>query len=453
MARFLLIDSSLRDTRGHHDAYARSVLTAAERFGYGAILAAHRDYRAAPLPPSWRLERLFNHTIYDDPLLMPDWGAPPGALDRWPARRNLAERWQALRHARLRRRLAASHAAGIASLARCMHLAPGDQAFFAAASELVLHGLAIAASTDRRLADVDWHCLFHFNNLLGLPGEYGWQSCRADRLRKLLAAVQQAVGDARLHVYATTAELAHEISSLGVVTVRELGYPIEAALRTCGEQPRRPGPLRITFAGDARLEKGFTHLPGIIQAVLADRSIAGGVQFVVQASFPFKLPCRRRNLPIVAAREALEGHDAGRVVVLREPLDEAAYRRLILDADIAILPYDARHYYARCSGVLVEMFSAGVPAIVPEKCWMESQIRAARDAGYAVGLAASLDDMPRRLIEIVRRHDEFRAGARRFARTWTHRHHPTRIVAEILSTASTLGYKLPRAAHNGRKSA
>jgi hypothetical protein len=38
------------------------------------------------------------------------------------------------------------------------------------------------------------------------------------------------------------------------------------------------------------------------------------------------------------------------------------------------LLYDADQYYARCSGVMVEMLKAGVPVIVPAACWMAEQI-------------------------------------------------------------------------------
>ena len=36
--------------------------------------------------------------------------------------------------------------------------------------------------------------------------------------------------------------------------------------------------------------------------------------------------------------------------------------------------YDSERYYARCSGVLLEMLCAGVPVIVPAGSWLAAQI-------------------------------------------------------------------------------
>lgn len=466
MARFILIDGSLRDGRGHHDSYARRILESAERFGYRVVLAPNRNFSAASLPPAWRCEPVFEHAVYDDSLLMPDWGdaAPRGAA-LWL--RNFSERWQTLWRAGRRKRIVRSHAEGFRALFDRVHPRPGDQIFLAAASELLLSGLAAAARRDARMASVDWHAMFHFNNLIGRPEEYAAQTYRRARLARALAAARDVLGHARLHWYATTAELAVELAAHGAGNVREIGYPIDDALRTCGRHERRPGPLRITFAGDARLEKGFQHLPAIVDGVLSDGDLAPRVQFVIQANFAFRLPCRRRNLPVVAAREALERHGESRVVLLRDPLDEAAYRRLILDADLFVLPYDARHYYARCSGVLVEALSAGIPVIAPADCWMAAQLLrfgASAKRGFmnehddasvdsVPGLVAqSLAEFPALVRGAVADYDRLRAAAARFAVGWTRWHHPTRIVAEMLSGATTL-YGDAATAHGNRRSA
>jgi hypothetical protein len=168
VSRFILIDGSLRDACGHHDGYARRILQSAERFGYRVVLATNRSYEAAPTPSSWRVERAFDHAVYDDPLLIPDWGdaSPRGKALVW---RNVAERWRTWRLASQRRRIARSHAVGFHALFDRVHPRSGDQFFLAAASELVLAGLAAAARRDPRFAAVDWHAMFHFNNFIGTP--------------------------------------------------------------------------------------------------------------------------------------------------------------------------------------------------------------------------------------------------------------------------------------------
>ena len=62
------------------------------------------------------------------------------------------------------------------------------------------------------------------------------------------------------------------------------------------------------------------------------------------------------------------------VVLVRHPLSPHEYARFICSADIGLFLYDSQQYFARCSGILVEMLSAGVPVVVPAGCWMADQI-------------------------------------------------------------------------------
>jgi hypothetical protein len=56
------------------------------------------------------------------------------------------------------------------------------------------------------------------------------------------------------------------------------------------------------------------------------------------------------------------------------PLELERYAELVRSSDVGLLLYDSTRYYARCSGVLLEMLSAGVPVIVPGGCWLSEQI-------------------------------------------------------------------------------
>ncbi len=58
----------------------------------------------------------------------------------------------------------------------------------------------------------------------------------------------------------------------------------------------------------------------------------------------------------------------------RHPLGMEQYVDLIRQADIGLLLYDSQRYYVRCSGVLVEMLSVGVPVIATAGCWMAEQL-------------------------------------------------------------------------------
>jgi len=62
------------------------------------------------------------------------------------------------------------------------------------------------------------------------------------------------------------------------------------------------------------------------------------------------------------------------LVNVPHPLNVTNYARLMRESHIGLFLYDARKYYARCAGILVEMLMAGVPVIVPAGCWLAEQI-------------------------------------------------------------------------------
>jgi len=236
-----------------------------------------------------------------------------------------------------------------------------------------------------------------------------------------------------LHYYSTTEELTGQYNLIHPDGMTTLGYPIDPDFASASGARRDGEPLRIVFAGDARLEKGYQHLPAIVDA-LAPELAAGRARFVLQSNFPFSIPCRRRNLPLVAARERLACFSSDHVSLLCQPLQPAPFRNLIGGADIGILPYDPVHYHARCSGVLLEMLAAGVPVIVPAGGWMARQVEAA-GAGR---VAEHVSDFPRLLREVIGHHDRYKAAAEKSSADLLRRRHPRRFMADLLSHSAAL---------------
>ena len=52
-------------------------------------------------------------------------------------------------------------------------------------------------------------------------------------------------------------------------------------------------------------------------------------------------------------------------MAVKHPLSPEDYIDYIRQAGVGLFLYDSRRYFARCSGVLVEMLASGVPVIVP----------------------------------------------------------------------------------------
>jgi glycosyltransferase involved in cell wall biosynthesis len=443
MPKFYFIDESLCDVGGHHFGFAKLVLDAAAAFGYDVVLATHRSFtQADSLPASCRVHRLYPSRLYDDPLLMPCGERTGGDSQRGVhVTANWFERGRQWRFASRRRRWIAEHAAGTQSLFAQVPPSRGDQIFFAAAAEGTLRSLARLPGSGWP-SGADCHFLFHFNPLAGTPPDYARQNVRRQGFARAFSALESAVSGQYVHYYTTTRELTGQFDSIFPGRIATLGYPIDPDFASARGARRAGEPLRIVFAGDARLEKGFQHLPGIVDA-LAPELAAGRARFVLQSNFPFAIPCRRRNLPLVAARERLARYPSDHVSLLGDPLDPPAYRELVTTADIGLMPYDPVHYHARCSGVLLEMLAAGVPVVVPAGGWMARQV----EATGAGRVAEHISDFPRLLREIIGRYDRYKAAAEKNSADVLRRRHPRRFMAELLSHSTALApHRRPQAA-------
>jgi hypothetical protein len=198
------------------------------------------------------------------------------------------------------------------------------------------------------------------------------------RLQQLFREAAQTLSPDCVRFYATTAILAAQYNRLGAAQFQTLPYPVNPALL---EKPRRnggpDGPLRVTCAGGVRAEKGTQELYRSVAPLWGDYFESGRLQLVVQAKRLGKLPTELRrharyDLDLPAVNGASQSPP--KVAVIRWPLSTEKYLDLIRNSHIGLLLYDADQYYARCSGVMVEMLKAGVPVIVPAACWMAEQI-------------------------------------------------------------------------------
>jgi hypothetical protein len=255
---------------------------------------------------------------------------------------------------------------------------------------------------------------FHFKIYEGREPSYDAQQERLARLKPLFCDTAAALPEGRIHFYTTTDILAEQYNRLGAAEFHALPYPVNPALLDKPAARRRlDGPLRVTCAGGVRPEKGTAQLFRAIAPLWRDYFESGRLQLVVQAKRLGKLPpelrphaswdgAGKRELQIpLSPRErvrrgsnssqlsplsqplpsrgegfgnALKREKHSEVSVVRWPLSTEKYLDLVRDSHIALLIYDAQQYYARCSGVLVEMLKAGVPVIVPAGCWMAEQI-------------------------------------------------------------------------------
>ena len=361
--KFVLIDHSMRDLGGHYYTYASCVLPAAERAGFQPVLAMHRAFQDLPaLPPSWQSHPVFRNKSYSQRYV--ETGSANGTLGGWWSRTR--SKW----HARERARLAASFAEDCATLWSKVALAEGDHVFFASTSEIDLEGLAIFLEQAPELyRKIHWHLQFHLGIFEGRDPDYADQRPRREFMRDVFLHALKRVPEHRIHLYCTTRELTAQYEYLGVAPFCTLPYPVHPLFLLPSAPKSSSESVRIACLGHSRREKGFRELPIVVRRLWNDYLSKGRAQLVMQT--------RRRDLrrALDSTVNDLGAHSATPPVVYAPfPLDLERYAELVRSSDIGLLLYDSTRYYARCSGVLLEMLSAGVPVIVPGGCWLSEQI-------------------------------------------------------------------------------
>lgn len=361
--KFVLIDHSMKDLGGHYYTYASCVLPAAERAGFQPVLAMHREFRDfAALPPSWQSHAVFRHKSYSQRTL--DTGNSNSALSSWWARTR--HKWRA----RERQRYADSFAEDCATLLERVRPTEGDHVFFASASEMDLEGLATflqAAPAEYRR--VHWHLQIHLGIFEGRDPDYPEQQASGDFMREIFLHALARVPHHHIHLYCTTRELTAQYQFLDVAPFQTLPYPVHPLFLLPSAPKTSTDSVRIACLGHSRREKGYRELPIVVRRLWNDYLSKGRAQLVMQT--------KRRDLrrALDAAVSDLGAHSGVPPVVYAPfPLDLERYAELVRSSDIGLLLYDSTRYYARCSGVLLEMLSAGVPVIVPGGCWLSEQI-------------------------------------------------------------------------------
>ena len=136
-----------------------------------------------------------------------------------------------------------------------------------------------------------------------------------------------------------------------------------------------PKPHEIyTFAllGPARKEKGFLLMPDLICA-FADDLKQNKVRFFIQTTLIGGQAPEPETETTIAELKKLQ-RQLPNIILKDGDLTEDEFYRALCEASCLLVPYDRKRYEARSSGLLVQSFLCGRPAIVPRGTWMADQI-------------------------------------------------------------------------------
>ena len=283
--------------------------------------------------------------------------------------------WQQMRFWR-KRNAFASDSLRLFSQVALQH---GDHVFIPTLTEADMLGLVSLFAKNRDTAKATWHLVFRRNIYQGREPDYTAQEEALRPLRNAFRQFQAQLHGQRVHFYTDTDPLTFQYNRLGVASFSTVGIPVAtdyaaevppvASGRTVCPTPfSEQNPLHVVYIGDARSEKGYHWLPHLVGDAVASNL---PVRFTFQSNF---------NVPggepaPAVARAQLEGMpSANRVELRKQPLGSPAYRRLLLDADVVVIPYDRDNYYARSSGIFAEALVAAKPVIVPAGTWMAAEM-------------------------------------------------------------------------------
>jgi hypothetical protein len=322
------------------------------------------------------------------------------------------------------RRQAASFEKDTGVLLKQLQLDADDVLFFPTISARDTYGLAKSMKGQPESGQPAVHLLFRRNLYAGPRQSYRKDEKAASLMRQTFEAAKRCPGSAKFRFYTDTDELSYQHNTLGMFRFDTVPIPHTYSPR---DRHSDSGPVRITYLGDARREKGFHFLPQLVATLAHDYLEAGKARFVVQCNY--NIPGGEPEAAI--ARGELEAWPPPAVTLFKEPLTSEEYKDLLLSADINLLLYDRGNYYARSSGILIESLAAGIPVIVPANTWLSRQFLGRfyshlEELGQTQPIVSSLTG------DMLEWHRQHPAGSASGAREWCCLESPERATHVLL---------------------
>ena len=381
--RFLLVDQSIRDGTGHFLELASVILSAAEKQGFEPWLVTNETFLGGgSVKSSWTVRPVLTHHKMQRWSMTP-YGHSRVARDRngRPAGNGLLSALQFFKDRLHRVRpevMLDQFATELATVLTEFCPTQNDQILFATCDDFCALAVAEAFRRADLRQSVDLHILSHANFLEQRECEWAGKVWKSPNFSRQIALTLTNLQPHRVHFWATTNELARQLNWIaGAQLWSPVCYPVRNSL--CPKIRDTKSPRRIFLGGAVRSEKGLSQISQIVDQLWTSHLQTGRWQIAMQVPKnlqSYVLPkSLRSRLP-----EWREQGDQAPVILASGHLDPESYAEMIRTADAGLFLYDGRRYYTRCSGVLVEMLSCGVPVIVPAASWLSRQLAPAYNA-------------------------------------------------------------------------
>jgi len=189
---------------------------------------------------------------------------------------------------------------------------------------------------------------------------------------------------------------------------------------------RRPR-LRLVTLGDARDEKGFGLVARAMQYLCLHASpVLEQHEFVLQGYISHPSHALMRG-----AQQWLQNLARPNIQLVDQSLVRDDYARFLQSADVVLLPYARRIYYARTSGPFTEALAAGKVVVVTQDTWMSDQLAEhggglTTPDGDAVGLANTI-------LAVCEQYEALAAQARKRQPAWVAFHNPANLMRQLVT--------------------
>jgi hypothetical protein len=227
----------------------------------------------------------------------------------------------------------------------------------------------------------------------------------------------------QIFLYAENGLLADELSKIWDVPVTPLNLPPPIAANA--QKPARRSTLRVAYLGAARAEKGFNLLPEVIRTILNSELPRPAIQFVIQCH-P-QIVGYSEEIKATIAELKMLPQDCVQLIEAQQSMHD--YYAVLRDVDVVWTCYDSNKYRVRGSGIAVEAISFG-NIIIATPDSFPAQI--AEEAGV---LAEGAIEIARAILTIHQDTDVYRRRANKRRIRYMRSHSAANYIATILSMA------------------
>lgn len=337
--RLVIADPSLVDERGHHFSLTLQISKGARELGIETIWFTNKSFKVDKLPEYISVEPVFSLTMYD--RYKPE------------LKGNLPENKEKILLSELKN--------GIYK----KNLARDDHILFHTAFGDVYRALPLFLES-RTVDNLPYLHLSTPYEPKIMPGRDS-----GDNIIDILHTVKASnYTDKKVFFWAETPQLAADYTVTYGFNVRALVLPPPATdISLCTETHDEV--YVALYLGAAREEKGFLHLPKLVEGLYESHGKTGKLKFIIQCT-----PQIIGYMPsIQSAIDKLSKYPESYVTLVKDVLTEKDYNHYLLKSNALMLLYDQKNYRIRGSGIAVEAISSDKCILTFKNTFCESLIK------------------------------------------------------------------------------